>query len=140
MSLKTKLLLGLMATILVVITSGNNSFGNASINPKAPAITVAQRHRNIANEQQQIIKAILQDNQPISPQAPVKVKRIAIVEPYAVAIVLVGEEGGGMSALMKKQGVWRVIGGGGGAFDDKYLAEIGVPPETARKLMQQIEE
>jgi len=141
MNKKTKLLLGILTTALVITaTSTVNSFVNTSVAVGTPAFVIAQKQSNIASDRQQIVKAILKDNEPISPQAPIKVKKISIVEPYAVAIVLVGEHGGGMSALMKKQGVWQVIGGGGGAFDDKYLAEIGVPPEIARKLMQQIEE
>lgn len=135
---KTKLLLG-MLTLFISATVLTNSIVSATSVPTASELVIAQR-RNAADDEQQIIKAILQDNQPISPQAPIKVDKIAIISPYALAIVLVGEHGGGMSALMKKQGVWQVIGGGGGAVDERNLVELGVPNQTARTLMQKIEE
>lgn len=135
---KTTLLLG-MLTLFVSATLLTHSVVSATSVPTASELVIAQK-RSVASDEQQITKAILQDNQPISPQAPIKVDKIAIISPYALAIVLIGEHGGGMSALMKKQGVWQVIGGGGGAVDERNLVELGVPRQTARALMQKIGE
>ncbi len=139
MDRKTQLFLGLFTVALVVTTIFPiNSLVSASVPAKAPISVLAQRQRSRASDIQQITKAVLQDNQPISPQAPVKVDEVKIVNSYAIAIVLIGEHGGGMSVLQKKQGIWQVIGGGGGAVDEKYLVELGVPSSTAQQLIGQI--
>lgn len=139
MSRKILMFTGLFSISLVLATMiPLNLPLSASTPTKAQTSVVAKNQRVSKSDLQQINKAILQDNQPISPQAPVTVRKVAVVSPYALAIVLIGEHGGGMSALMKKQGVWQVIGGGGGAIDEKYLVELGVPPKIANQLMRQI--
>lgn len=139
MDRKTQLFLGLFTIVLVITTIfPTKSLVSAAVPVKAPTMVVAQQQRNRTSDIQQITKAVLQDNQPISPQAPVKVDEVNIVNSYALAIVLIGEHGGGISVLQKKQGVWQVIGGGGGAIDKKYLIELGVPPSTAQELMRQL--
>ncbi len=133
-------IIGMFTTILVITTSFTPKSLVSAFTPLSPTVTVGQNKVNIrSNDRRQIIRAIGQNNKPISPNAPVRVDKITIVDDYAVAIVLVGEHGGGMSALKKTQSGWQVVGGGGGAFDDKYLIQIGVPPETAKKLMQRIQ-
>lgn len=144
MMMKTKLLLGMTTTLLVLATSVvARSLVGQKVLTQPPAAVVAQiqggDQGGVAADKTEITQAVLQDNQPVSPQAPITVDEIAIDGPYAIAIVLIGEEGGGMAALVKSQDVWEVVGGGGGAFDSKYLVEIGFPPEAARTLMQQIQ-
>lgn len=143
-TMKTKLLLGMMTALLVLTTSVvARSLVGEEVSTRPPTAVFAQIRGSdqggVAVNKTGITQAVLQDNQPVSPQAPVKVDEIAIDGPYAIAIVLFGEHGGGMAALKKNQGVWKVVGGGGGAFDSKYLVEIGFPPETARTLMQRIQ-
>ncbi len=139
MNRKTQILVALFTITLILTTVFPfNSPLSASTPVKSSTNIIVQKQRVSKSDLQQINKAILQDNQPISPQAPVKVDKVAVVSPYALAIVLIGEHGGGMSALMKKQGVWQVIGGGGGAIDEKYLVELGVPSKIANQLMRQI--
>lgn len=139
MNRKNQLFLGLFTIALVITTIfPTKSLVSASVPAKAPTMVIAQQQRNRTSDIQQITKAVLQDNQPISPQAPVKVDEVKIVNSYAIAIVLIGEHGGGMSVLQKKQGTWQVIGGGGGAIDEKYLVDLGVPSSTAQQLMRQL--
>lgn len=139
MDRKTQLFLALFTIALVITTIfPTKLLVSAAVPAKAPTSVLAQQQRSRASDIQQITKAVFQDNQPISPQAPVKVDEVKIVNSYAIAIVLIGEHGGGMSVLQKKQGIWQVIGGGGGAVDEKYLVELGVPPSTAQQLIRQI--
>lgn len=142
--MKTKLLLAMMTTLLVLTTSVvARSLVGEKVSTRPPKAVFAQIQGSnqgaLAVDKTEITQAVLQDNQSGSPQASARVDEIAVDGPYAIAIVLFGEHGGGMAALEKKQGVWKVVGGGGGAFDDKYLVEIGFPLETARALMQQIQ-
>lgn len=140
MKIKSKIvIIGILTTVLVITTSFTAKSIVNAFAPNSPIIVAQNQGNMTSHDQRQITLVILQNNQPFSQQAQVKVDRIAIVDDYAVAIVLVGKHGGGMSVLKKAQSGWQVIGGGGGAFDDKYLIQIGIPPETAHQLMQRIE-
>ena len=106
---------------------------------KVPGGDIAQTQQNATTDKQQIIRAIQLDDQPAPPQAPARVDDLVIESPYAIATILYGEEGGGMAALKKEQGIWKVVGGGGGAFNSTYLVELGFPPKTAQSLMKRME-
>lgn len=114
MKKQTKLLLG-MFTVFIVTTLLTHSIVTATTVPTAGELVIAQRG-SLTSDQQQITKAIILDNQPTPPQAPVKVNKIVIAGSFALASVLIGEHGGGMAALAKKPDGWQVIGGGGAGW------------------------
>ncbi len=142
MNVKTKkrLVLGFVAAIVLTTTIvATNSFVGASVTSITPSVVIAQSQRNTGTDEKQIIKAVLLDNQPISPQAPVRVEKIAIAGSFALTSVLIGEHGGGMAALAKKQDGWQVIGGGGGWMVLNDLVKLGIPRRSAQILMEQID-
>lgn len=143
MNVKTKkrlVLMGFVTTIVLTTTIvTTNSFVSASVTSKTSPVVIAQKQRNVATDEQQIVKAVLLDNQPISPQAPVRVDKIAIAGSFALASVLIGEHGGGMTALAKKQDGWQVIGGAGGWMVLNDLVKLGIPRRSAQILMEQID-
>lgn len=65
-----------------------------------------------------------------------RVTRIAIVENYAIAGWLLGQ-GGGEMLLIKREGKWQVLTGGGGTMNTNTLVEQGVPESIAIRLLQQ---
>lgn len=137
MKKQTKLLLA-MFTLVVVATLLTNSIVSATTVPTRSELIIAQRG-SLTSDQQQITKAVILDNQPISPQAPVKVNKIAITGSFALASVLIGEHGGGMAALAKRQNSWQVIGGGGGWMVLNDLVKLGIPYRSAEILLGQID-
>jgi hypothetical protein len=65
----------------------------------------------------------------------VQVTRIISSGEYALVELRIGD-GGGQSALIKKNGQWTVVGAGGGAMDQRNLVEYGFPPDIAQKMIQ----
>lgn len=137
MKKQTKLLLA-MFSLVVVATLLTNSIVSATTVPTKSELIIAQRG-SLTSDQQQITKAVILDNQPTPPQAPVKVNKIAIAGSFALASVLIGEHGGGMAALAKKQNNWQVIGGGGGWMVLNDLVKLGIPHRSAEILLGQID-
>lgn len=137
MKKQSKLFLA-MFTLVVVATLLTNSIVSATPVSTTSEIVIAQRG-SVTSDQQQITKAVILDNQPISPQAPVKVNKIAIAGSFALASVLIGEHGGGIAALANKQHSWQVIGGGGGWLVLNDLVTLGIPRRSAEILLGQID-
>jgi hypothetical protein len=65
-----------------------------------------------------------------------RVTHVAIVQNYAIAGWLLGE-GGGEMLLIKQDGKWQVLTGGGGAMNTSTLVEQGVPENIAMQLVRQ---
>lgn len=137
MKKQTKLLLTTF-TLVVVATLLTNSIVSATTIPTKSELVIAQ-NRSLTDDEQQITKAVILDNQPISPQAPVKVNKIAIAGSFALASVLIGEHGGGIAAVANKQHSWQVIGGGGGWLVLNDLVKLGIPRRSAEILLEQID-
>lgn len=143
MNIKQRLMLGLMTTILIITTSVvARALAKDSVGQKIPAAVVAQAEQiapgGESQAQSQITEAIVHDNASFT--VPTKVDQIVIDGPYALAVFLVGEHGGGMAVLMQKPAGWEVLSSDGGAFDSRDLVGFGFPPETARSLLQRLEQ
>jgi hypothetical protein len=89
------------------------------------------------SEQQQIQTLVVQTltTPGLPADANPKVTQVAISDQFAIAGWLLGE-GGGEMLLIKQQGKWQVVTGGGGAMNVKFLVEKGVPAQTASQLIQ----
>ena len=64
-----------------------------------------------------------------------KVRRVVVAGPYALASWSLGE-GGGQSALAKRSGQWRVLQMGGGALGMSDLVRSGIPTNYAKALLR----
>lgn len=66
-----------------------------------------------------------------------KIGKITVVGGYALATTY-DQNTGGESVLKKEQGVWKIIGGTGGAFSnvEELVSIAKVPPAIARRLLQ----
>lgn len=88
-----------------------------------------------ANDEVAIKKAILlsEQNSDWRPQ----IGTITIADNYAIATVY-DQVTGGESVLRKEKGIWKVIGGGGGAITrtEQLVNYFKVPPATARRLLK----
>lgn len=127
-------------SIFVFTTVVTASSFVTSATARTPVSVIAQSQSYMTSDEQQIVKAVLLNNQPNSPkEAPAQANKIVIANSYALASVLVGEHGGGMAVLSKKQGIWQVIGGGGGWLALNDLVKLGIPRSSAQKLLERID-
>ena len=91
--------------------------------------------RQDIKDEPQIRKALLLDAQKQNWQP--KIGKITVVDDYALATTY-DRNTGGESVLKKEQGVWKIIGGTGGAFSnaEELVSIAKVPPAIARRLLQ----
>lgn len=140
---KKRRVLSIIALILAATPVMATKSLVGALGPQAPAQVVAQDQGNNMENQQQITKAILLDDRrsrgTVSGIAPLQVDKTAINGPYAMALVLIGEHGGGVTVLSKKQGTWQVIGGGGGWLILKDLEALGIPRSSAQVLLERLD-
>lgn len=108
-----------------------------------PTIVIAQEQNLSTLDKQLITESVLEDDRRNNSSganiAPLQVKKIAITNSYALATTIIGEHGGGVAVLSKKQGKWRVVGGGGGWLILKDLESLGIPRNSARVLLERID-
>lgn len=65
-----------------------------------------------------------------------QIRRVIIVDNYAMADWLLGEFGGS-AVLAKKNGEWAFLASGGGVYNAEELQQhFGIPKNTANKLVQ----
>ncbi len=85
---------------------------------------------------QAVTQAALQQIADTHPNARVsaQILHVTIVENYAIAEWQRGETGG-QQALVKRNGVWLVLGGGGGDIEAPQLVEYGIPERVATQLI-----
>lgn len=105
---------------------------SAQMNVQIAQASFATNHA--ANEAE-IKKVLLADAQKQNWQPEIGL--ITIADDYAIATVS-DENTGGESVLKKQQGVWKIIGGTGGAFSQpEELVQYGkVPLPNARRLLK----
>lgn len=66
-----------------------------------------------------------------------QIKRVTIVDNYAMADWLLGESAGS-AILAKEKGAWTFLAPGGGVYKAEELQrEFGIPENTAKKLIQE---
>ncbi len=126
-------MLGCLTSVVVFIP---NAAPSAVPAPEQQNVQLAQsKPGNGTSDEAQIKKALLAHAQKEG-WCP-KIGSITITNGYAIASTY-DDVTGGESLLKKEQGVWKIIGGTGGAFSQpEELVEIGkVPLATARRLIQ----
>lgn len=141
--MKTKMKMAL-ATVTAITIATTIVIGHSlTVTAQSPTIVIAQNRGSSAQDRQLITKAILEDdrrnNSNSASVAPLQVKQIAVNNSYALATTIIGEHGGGVAVLKKKQGNWQVIGGGGGWLILKDLEALGIPRNSAQVLLERID-
>lgn len=141
--MKTSIKMILNITIAVVVASTIVIGHNVLVTAITPTIVIAQEQNRSTLDRQLITEAVLAEDRHNNSSganiAPLQVKEIAITNSYALATTIIGEHGGGLAVLSKKQGNWRVVGGGGGWLILKDLEALGIPRNSARVLLERID-
>lgn len=119
----------------LVVTFPQISYTYSLFYQTAPQIKMlAQQPSNFNTDSAQIEKIVLnklRSGAIVSPQ----VKRITVVDDYAMADWSQGEAGGA-AVLAKKKGNWVFLAPGGGVYNASELQQMGIPENTAKKLLQ----
>lgn len=141
--MKTKMKMAL-ATVTAITIATTIVIGHSlTVTAQSPMIVIAQNRGSSAQDKQLITKAVLEDdrrnNSNVASAVPLQVKQIAVNNSYALATTIIGEHGGGVAVLKKKQGNWQVIGGGGGWLILKDLEALGIPRNSAQVLLERID-
>lgn len=141
--MRTNIKMILNITIVIAIAITVVISHNALVTATIPTIVIAQEQNLSTLDKQLITEAVLEDDRRNNSSganiAPLQVKKIAITNSYALATTIIGEHGGGVAVLSKKQGKWRVVGGGGGWLILKDLESLGIPRNSARVLLERID-
>lgn len=141
--MRTNIKMILNITIVIAIAITVVISHNALVTATTQTTVIAQAQNRYTLDQQLITEVVLEDdrrnNSSGANVAPLQVKEIAITNFYALATTIIGEHGGGVAVLSKKQGNWRVIGGGGGWLILKDLEALGIPPNSAQILLERID-
>ena len=136
-----RMILNITSVIAIAVTVVISH--NALVTATTSTIVIAQEQNLSTLDKQLITEAVLEDDRRNNSSganiAPLQVKKIAITNSYALATTIIGEHGGGVAVLSKKQGKWRVIGGGGGWLILKDLEALGIPRNSARVLLERID-
>ncbi len=102
MKTSIKIVLGIATAIAIATTIVVAD--NVSVTAVSPTTVIAQARS--APDKQLITKAVLEDDRRNNSNganvAPLQVRQIAIVNPYALATTIIGEHGGGVAVLSKK--------------------------------------
>ena len=106
-----------------------------------PGIAWAQTPNSV--EVQQVQTDLLNNIRNVPHPSPAaldtKVRHVAIVGDYALVDITYGQ-GGGEALLKRQQERWVIIQQGGGAFAAEQLIDLGVPNETASKLVKALQD
>lgn len=141
--MRTNIKMILNITIVIAIAITVVISHNALVTATIPTIVIAQEQNLSTLDKQLITEAVLEDDRRNNSSganiAPLQVEKIAITNSYALATTIIGEHGGGVAVLSKKQGKWRVVGGGGGWLILKDLESLGIPRNSARVLLKRID-
>lgn len=127
--------LGLYLVLIIPQLAYTFSISSTS---SSPVKMLAQRPSNSSTDEESQIKSVVLEklrDDAVSGVTP-QVKRVTIVDNYAIADWLLGEAGGS-AVLAKKKGDWIFLAPGGGVYNVEELQQqFGIPENTANKLVQ----